>query len=228
MKLRPIIGPSILNADLSILYEECKNLLDSGADQIHLDVMDGHFVPNLTFGHPLVDCLRKKLGPEPFFDMHLMVSNPAEWLVPMKDAGANQYTFHYEALADDQAVSNLIKEIKTLGLKASMAIKPKTDVAKVWPFAKDLDNVLVMTVEPGFGGQKFMSDQLEKVKKIRSQFPELTIQVDGGVSLDNVTSCALAGANSIVSGTGLIRQPDRAKAIAEMKRKVVKGLEGFN
>ncbi|KAF1630756.1 UNVERIFIED_CONTAM: Ribulose-phosphate 3-epimerase, partial [Eudyptes robustus] len=213
MKLRPIIGPSILNADLSILYEECKNLLDSGADQIHLDVMDGHFVPNLTFGHPLVDCLRKKLGPEPFFDMHLMVSNPAEWLVPMKDAGANQYTFHYEALADDQAVSNLIKEIKTLGLKASMAIKPKTDVAKVWPFAKDLDNVLVMTVEPGFGGQKFMSDQLEKVKKIRSQFPELTIQVDGGVSLDNVTSCALAGANSIVSGTGLIRQPDRAKAI---------------
>ncbi|KAK7800065.1 hypothetical protein U0070_027602 [Myodes glareolus] len=185
------IGLSILNSDLANLGAECLRMLDSRTNYLHLDVMDGHFVPNITFGHPVVESLRKQLGQDPFFDMHMMASRPEQWVKPMAVAGANQYTFHLEAIENPGA---LIKDIRENGMKVGLTIKPGTTVEYLAPWANQIDMALVMTVEPGFGSQKFMEDMMPKVHWLRTQFPTLDIEVDGGVGPDTVQKCAEAGA----------------------------------
>lgn len=171
--VKPIIAPSILAADFANLGCNCKRVVDTGdVEWLHLDVMDGHFVPNISLGPPIISSLRKQFpreGDKPIvFDCHMMVSEPDEWIEEIAKAGGDSYTFHFEATKDPARV---IKKIKEHGLKAAMAIKPKTPVEEVFPYAEDLDMVLVMTVEPGFGGQKFMPDMMPKVETLRKKYP---------------------------------------------------------
>ncbi|CAG9836840.1 unnamed protein product [Diabrotica balteata] len=224
-KLKCKIGPSILNADLSQLYVESQKLLDSGADYLHLDVMDGNFVPNLTFGHPVVKCLRKKI-PNAFFETHMMVANPEKWIEPMAEANVNLYTFHIEPVIND--VIKVCRKVKEAGMKVGLALKPGTGIEDVRQYIDHADIILVMTVEPGFGGQRFMSDMMPKVQWLRHNYPLLDIEVDGGVGLSTITACAEAGANMIVSGTAIIESIDQAAVIASLRETVESSIHKCN
>lgn len=210
------IAPSILSCDFTKMGEEVRELERCNADLVHLDVMDGHFVPNLTFGAPVVKALRKCTCMP--FDAHLMISEPLKYIDDFAKAGANRISFHIES---DSDVLETVKAIRFRKMAPAIAIKPKTPVESIFPYIKELSMVLVMTVEPGFGGQKFMEDMMQKVSKIRKeaerQNHKLDIQVDGGISKETIKIAASAGANIFVAGSSVFGSQDRKFEIESLR-----------
>ena len=210
-----IVSPSILSADFANLERDIKLVEINGADWIHVDVMDGHFVPNITIGVPVVKSL-KKVTTLPL-DVHLMIENPQQYVDAFANAGADILTFHYEAVPEDEILP-LINKIKTLGAKVGISIKPKTKPESIEKYLPYVDMVLVMTVEPGFGGQSFMSDCADKIEVIRKNAPEnLIIQVDGGINAETGKFCVDKGANSLVAGSYIYNSTDVNSAIKSLK-----------
>ena len=208
-----IVSPSILSADFANLERDIKKVEAAGADWLHIDVMDGHFVPNITIGVPVVQSI-KKVASIPL-DVHLMIENPDKFVEAFAKAGADIITFHYEAVDDVMYVVNLIK---SFGVKAGLSIKPKTGVNEILEFLPELDLILVMTVEPGFGGQSFMHDCAQKITEIKQEAPEnLIIQVDGGIN--NITGhiCTSLGANSLVAGNYIYGHENIEQAVNSLR-----------
>lgn len=210
------ISPSILSSDYGNLSSELKRMEACGADMLHIDVMDGHFVPNITLGAPIVKCIRKSSTLP--FDVHLMISDPYKYIPDFVSAGSDIITFHAEA---DSDIEKTIDLILASGKKAGLSVKPKTPVEAVYPYLDKLSMVLVMTVEPGFGGQSFMEDMMPKVSAVRSEIDrrglDVDIQVDGGINKDTISIAAKAGANVFVSGNAIFSSDDAEKTIADFK-----------
>jgi ribulose-phosphate 3-epimerase len=185
------------------------------------DIMDGHFVPNLTFGPPVIASLRKAQK-DAYIDCHMMVSEPAKWIEPLKKAGASGVTFHVESEMPEGGVPAMIKMIRDAGMKVGMVVKPGTSVDALYPFVDELDLVLIMTVNPGFSGQKFMPEMMSKVKSLREKWPNLNIEVDGGLSASTIDAAAEAGANVIVAASAIFGSDDRQGAINTLRAGVEK------
>ena len=204
------IAPSVLAADFTRLGEEINRV--SKADYIHLDIMDGHFVPNISFGHELVAALRP-LSSVPF-DVHLMMDHPLFYIPSVVRAGADLITFHVEC---SDSISETIDAIHQGGVKAGLVLKPGTPVETLWPWLDRIDMVLVMTVEPGFGGQKFMPDMMDKVRAIKERAPQMLFEVDGGVNDATIPQCVEAGVDICVAGTGVFRAENAEEALIRLQ-----------
>ncbi len=208
-----IIAPSILSSDFANLESEIKKLERNGADWVHVDVMDGHFVPNLTIGAPVVKALRRVTNIP--LDVHLMIENPEKYIKDFALAGSDIITFHYETSKNN--VDDLITMIRAYGKKVGLSIKPKTKVSEIEKYIKDVDLVLIMTVEPGFGGQKFMPDCAEKIREIKNISKQVIVEVDGGINIETATQCKKLGVDALVAGNYIFSSDNIKEAIASLR-----------
>ncbi|KAL4307173.1 hypothetical protein AHAS_Ahas16G0251800 [Arachis hypogaea] len=235
MGVTPNIAPSMLSADFANLSSEAHRILNSGADWLHMDVMSHltlffsnsssipcrHFVPNLTIGAPVIESLRKHTTA--YLDCHMMVTNPLDYVEPLGKAGASGFTFHVETSKDNW--QELIQMIKSHGMRPGVALNPGTPIGEVYPLVeaeRPVEMVLVMTVEPGFGGQKFMPEMMDKVRILRKRYPLLDIEVDGGLGPSNIDMAASAGANCIVAGSSVFGASEPAEVISLLRSSVQK------
>jgi ribulose-phosphate 3-epimerase len=219
---RPLIAPSILSADFADMGNECEAVLDGGGDLLHLDVMDGHFVSNLTMGPAMCAALRRRF-PKTCLDVHMMVEDPLRFVSAFAAAGATNYTFHIEVVKDPTDVAG---EIHRAGMTAGLAINPPTDVERILPFVEAVDMVLIMSVNPGFSGQAFIPEVLEKARRVKPMLrKDQRLEVDGGVNRKTATACREAGMDVLVSASAIFGAKSRdkyASIIADLRGETLK------
>lgn len=210
------IAPSILAADFTRLGDEIRRVEDAGADLVHLDVMDGHFVPNISFGIPVVEAVRRVTSLP--LDTHLMISHPRRYLAAFRDAGADSVTIHIEVCPDP---TDIMDDCRTLGMECGLVANPETPIESLFPYARQASMILIMSVQPGFGGQTFQSASLERIRQMRRWLDragsEAPVQVDGGINLDTAPKAVAAGAGVLVAGSAVFGAPDPAAVIRSLR-----------